>query len=202
LIIKVCGNTNIENLKEVCKLDIDFLGFINVSKSPRFVDIPKIKELLAYVPSRIKKVLVTVDMDIDTLNKILSFDLFDYVQLHGAESLEYVIQVKCKIIKAFRIKDQIPDSIQQYLKIVDYVLLDTYNSKNDGGTGETFDWDLLRALNMSKVIVAGGISASNYKNIIKFNPAGIDINSRVEIRAGIKDITKIKEVIKGVRSDC
>ena len=116
-----------------------------------------------------------------------------------------------KIIKVFRIgteTDNLKFKIQNLKSEVDYLLFDT-DSKAFGGTGKTFDWQILNELEITKpYFLSGGISLENVKelkNFVKVNlrenktltkwnpPFSLDINSKFEIESGNKDIDKIRE---------
>jgi phosphoribosylanthranilate isomerase len=169
--IKICGITNIEDAKVASENGVNFLGFINYKKSPRFIEIEKAFEIIKtlkkeFFNKNIKFVGVFVNKKLSDIFEILEFEkkensiksFFDIFQLHGDESLEYIRNLKIKlkelnldikIWKAFRIKsleDFYGQRIFEYAEELDGILLDTFQKDNYGGTGESFDWQIFEDL--------------------------------------------------------
>ena len=208
--LKVCGLTKLDQIVELMQMNIDFLGFIFYEKSPRYV-------LNALTLNEIKsiqhrgKVGVFVNENIPTILEISEKAGLNYIQLHGDENEDFIIELRqnlkeeVKIIKVFRIPIVIPrneesqrffTSLLAVQNDIDYVLFDT-DSKSFGGTGKTFDWQILNELEINiPYFLSGGISAENIENIkqLELQPFALDINSKVEIEPGNKNINKIKIV--------
>ena len=184
MLIKICGIKRLEDIKYVNELKPDYIGFV-VAKSKRQINIYKAIELKDKLNSKIKVVGVFRDDDIELIKNILSYNILDYIQLHGNESDEYIKEIKkltnTPIIKAYR------DS--EYAK---YSLYDN----TDPGKGITFDW---KSINTTKpFFLAGGINIDNIDEALKLNPYCIDVSSGVETD-GVKDYNKMKELIKRCR---
>ncbi|HQC07094.1 MAG TPA: phosphoribosylanthranilate isomerase [Kaistella chaponensis] len=208
--LKVCGLTKLDQIVELMQMNIDFLGFIFYEKSPRYV-------LNALTLNEIKsiqhrgKVGVFVNENIPTILEISEKAGLNYIQLHGDENEDFIIELRqnlkeeVKIIKVFRIPIVIPrneesqrffTSLLAVQNDIDYVLFDT-DSKSFGGTGKTFDWQILNELEINiPYFLSGGISEENIENIkqLELQPFALDINSKVEIEPGNKNINKIKIV--------
>lgn len=208
--LKVCGLTKLDQIVELMQMNIDFLGFIFYEKSPRYV-------LNALTLNEIKsiqhrgKVGVFVNENIPTILEISEKAGLNYIQLHGDETDFFISELKeklnqeIKIIKVFRIPIVIPrnEESQRFFTTllavqndIDYVLFDT-DSKSFGGTGKTFDWQILNELEINiPYFLSGGISEENIENIkqLELQPFALDINSKVEIEPGNKNINKIKIV--------
>lgn len=208
--LKVCGLTKLDQIVELMQMNIDFLGFIFYEKSPRYV-------LNALTLNEIKsiqhrgKVGVFVNENIPTILEISEKAGLNYIQLHGDETDFFISELKeklnqeIKIIKVFRIPIVIPrneesqrffTSLLAVQNDIDYVLFDT-DSKSFGGTGKTFDWQILNELEINiPFFLSGGISEENIENIkqLELQPFALDINSKVEIEPGNKNINKIKIV--------
>jgi len=128
------------------------------------------------------------------------------VQLHGSETPEYCSQLAyaaspCKLIKAFRINDSAtPEDFQPYQDVVQGFLLDTYVAEQAGGTGSTFNWDMIESLTLQRpIILAGGLTPENVAEAIDtVRPFAIDVNSGVEIRPGLKDYDKLRLLLDAV----
>ena len=203
--LKVCGLTKIKQIQEVIELKVDFLGFIFYEKSPRFV----LESLSLVQISEIdhqRKVGVFVNEDLDNILEIAEKAKLNFIQLHGDEDDHFISELRKKmnpeigIINVIRIGNQTEEVLQKTVseqtKSINYLLFDT-DSKAFGGTGKTFDWDILNKIEISlPYILSGGISLENIHQLTTINqqPIALDINSKFEIGPGNKDIEKIKEL--------
>ena len=196
---KVCGMRNSENVKGLIKLRPDFIGFIFYSKSLRYVD--DINEnVLLQIPSEVKKVGVFVNESIPKIMEIVKKYALDFVQLHGDEGLQFAQELRLKginIIKVFRLKDSIPKLAKEYEAIASYLLFDTL-TPNFGGSGVHFDWNILKNY-MPDIpfLLSGGIQNSDIREIKSMKIpqlVGVDVNSKFEIKPGLKDLESIKKL--------
>lgn len=210
--IKICGIKYKENLKELVELKPDYLGFIFYKKSKRFmVDSLAPIDLGGILPE-IKKVGVFVNEEIPSLLKLINQYQLDVIQLHGDESPEYVKDLKkllnlntnsIEVFKAFGV-DELFDlnKLNDYKQYCDYFLFDT-KTANYGGSGKKFNWDvLLEYDNEVPIILSGGIDVEDIEEILdmkKLNIHAVDLNSKLEIEPGLKNLEKAKAAIKTVR---
>lgn len=204
--LKVCGLTKLDQIQELISMNTDFLGFIFYEKSPRYV----LNHLTLEDISKINhqgKVGVFVNEDLETIIETAQKANLNFIQLHGDESENFISKLKEKlnpeigIIKVIRIGSETLDSassiqetINRQLKTSNYLLFDT-DSKAFGGTGKQFDWNLLNELEIPlPYFLSGGISEENINDIKILNqkPFALDINSKFELEAGIKDVGKIR----------
>ena len=192
MIVKVCGMRDAENIRGVEALGIDLMGFIFWPKSSRYVS-----TLPSYLPEKTKRVGVFVDEKIEVVKKIAQEYALHYIQLHGNETPDYCALLKGhKLIKAFNIATA-DDFVKTkpYETLVDYFLFDT-KGKSVGGNGTKFDWSVLADYHgTTPFILSGGIGPDDAADIRHFRHpqlAGIDLNSRFEIRPALKDIAKLK----------
>ena len=183
-----------QNISEIESLRPDFMGFIFYNKSKRFFDQ---SELI--LDDNIKRVGVFVDQEIEYIkSKILKFKL-DFVQLHGSEDVDFCTSLKSiiKIIKVFKINNDFNfKSTKMFESVSDYFLFDT-KSNLHGGSGEKFDWNILKNYEGEKpFFLSGGIDLNDIKEIkeiqISHPIIGVDINSRFELQNLKKDRNKIK----------
>ena len=206
--IKICGLTQEKDVLEASSLGIDFLGFVIVEESSRYVTINRLKKLLKEIPSTIRTVALLVNPENDIVEKIVNEVKIDFLQLHGEESPERVLEISknCKIpiIKAIGIKrkDDIK-KIRSYENIVDYVLLDAKPESQKslpGGNGIAFDWKILKGFNVKKPwFLAGGLNSDNVSSAISITGANmVDVSSGVEVEPGIKSIEKISSFVRRV----
>ena len=202
MIIKVCGMREPENIRAIENTGADWIGFICYERSPRFVaDTP------AYLPRHAKRVGVFVNAGFDTITARAEALRLDYVQLHGTESPELCLELRCHgfhLIKAFA--PRTPADLKQtipYLPLCDYLLFDT-PSAGHGGSGKAFDWSLLRFyLGDVPFLLSGGICPESLEALRRFHHpqwAGIDLNSGFETAPGIKDAEKLKKFIERINN--
>ena len=205
--LKICGMKHPENILEVAALKPDYLGFIFYERSPRNFsgEIPEINPA-------IKKTGVFVDAEINfILEKVKKYD-FRAIQLHGKESAEYCTKLRSslgqdnsvEIIKVFSVKETFDfEELKAYEGVVDLFLFDT-QGKNKGGNGITFNWELLKEYPSSTpFILSGGIGQEELQKIeelyVYFEKKnrsyllyGVDVNSKFELEAGLKDAKALK----------
>lgn len=199
--LKVCGITTSENIMELIPLEVSRLGFIFYHMSKRYVYGKLIEDGLKAIPKHIKKTGVFVNAEIAEIEQIINQYQLDSIQLHGDESPELCnhFRRKVEVIKTISIRDKSSfETAKLYGNACDLFLFDT-QSEHYGGTGKTFDWQWLEEYTLDKPFyLSGGISMENVEEIKKIKHGkliGIDINSKFEIRPGIKDIEKIKQLI-------
>lgn len=201
--VKVCGLSQMNQIQELINLKVDILGFIFYEKSPRYVlnhlNLKDIAEIPHY-----GKVGVFVNESINRIVETVTEAQIDIVQLHGNEDEIFIQKLKneldknIKIIKVFRIGNEVAETENWDLEEIDYFLFDT-DSKTFGGTGQTFDWNILNQIEIPKpYVLSGGISLENINQIetLKNKPFAVDINSKFEIEPGVKDLEKIKLFLK------
>jgi len=203
--IKICGMRDYTNIIDVSKLNPDYMGFIFYKKSKRFFkgDIPNIS-------SKIEKIAVFVNERTDKIIETLNKHDINIVQLHGDENIEFCKELKKKnftIIKAFNISKKFDFKyINKFNKYCDYYLFDT-KGNYPGGNGFKFNWQILKSYNeVIPYFLSGGIGIEDANEIIEFSrtKAGrfcvaIDINSKCEVKPGVKNINKIKNLINNLR---
>ncbi|MAJ50143.1 MAG: N-(5'-phosphoribosyl)anthranilate isomerase [Flammeovirgaceae bacterium] len=190
--LKVCGMREVTNIKSVLALKPDLMGFIFYPQSKRFVEALSLEGIDF---RSTQKVGVFVNEPLDSvIEKIKTFGL-DYVQLHGDEPPSYLANLKylgVKVIKVFRIKDQLPiDQMSAFEQEADYFLYDTL-SHEYGGSGKRFKWNILNESPSSKPFwLSGGLSLESLKMLNSINHRGfigIDVNSKFEDYPGMKNI--------------
>ncbi|MDN6109953.1 MAG: bifunctional indole-3-glycerol-phosphate synthase TrpC/phosphoribosylanthranilate isomerase TrpF, partial [Enterobacterales bacterium] len=194
---KVCGLTRAEDAASAYNAGAVYGGLIFVGSSPRYVDITQAREVIAAAP--LKYVGVFRNAKLETVRLTVERLALHAVQLHGDESQEYIrelrqlLPVNCQIWKAISITDHIP---ARNLLHVDRYVFDNGN----GGTGESFSWNLLAGKTLDNVMLAGGLNASNCVLAAKLGSAGLDFNSGVETAPGIKDQQKLEAVFQTLRA--
>lgn len=193
--IKICGLKRREDIEYVNKYQPDYIGFVFAGKK-RKLTYDQVVDLKKYLTSSIQVVGVFVNEDISFVEKLVKEHVIDLVKLHGQEDQKYIQALKEKvdvsIIKAIQIKNE--DSFNEHYD-VDYYLYD----HGTGGTGESFDWSMLKEVD-KPVFLAGGINLLNVDDALKKNVYALDVSSGVETD-GFKDEKKIKKIVRRVRNE-
>ena len=203
--VKICGITNLEDARFAAGAMVDFLGFIFTDKSPRYIDPAEAGAMINWLEGP-QKVGVFMDQPLDDVNQVAKETGLDYVQLHGKESLEYCQLVEKPIIKVIHVGektsgDEIKTQAALYSEVADFLLFDTKVDGKWGGTGQTFDWSLLKdAAGDVPFFLAGGINPENALDAINAtHPFALDVNSGVEEKSGLKDFEKIEILMEKVK---
>lgn len=197
--------TKLAQLRELEEMGVDFAGLIFYPKSPRSVLKSSLNAAnLKDEKLKINKVGVFVNEVLDVVLKTVDNWELDVVQLHGDETPRYCEQVSNHVntVKAFRIGDDtnIPYKVYPYMEAVDLFLFDTLG-KQYGGTGEQFDWNLLKKANLQKpYFLSGGIGVEDTGRIQAFAEAernlfSLDVNSQFELSPGVKDMAKLRDFV-------
>ncbi|WP_194851034.1 phosphoribosylanthranilate isomerase [Nonlabens antarcticus] len=211
MMIKVCGMRESDNINALQELDIDFMGIIRYPKSKRFVDD---KQKLAIEQLTMNKGTVGVYVNAtfqEILQDIIPLQL-DVVQLHGDEEPAFakaILELDFKVFKVFQIKEDFDfDSLKEWEQLAEkfpgklFFLFDTA-TKNYGGSGKKFNWQLLDSYKgQVPFLLSGGISsedAAAIKSIKHELFLGVDLNSQFEDTPGLKNIEMIKGFIEKLR---
>ena len=200
--IKICGVKNKEIAQHAIDAGANFIGFIFYEKSHRNITVKDCEQILSEIKDLTIPVAVTVNPDDNLLDDLLRIG-FKYIQLHGQETHEMVKRIKLKynfkIIKAFGISSSEDlDELIKYEPVVEYFLLDSPPQANvQGGTGNRFDWNIIKNLSISKnFFLSGGLNKDNIISAINFKKTSFfDVSSGVEDSEGIKDKQLITEFI-------
>ena len=200
--VKICGITNLEDAKGAVEAGADFLGFVFYKKSKRYLRPLPAKKIIEKLPKTVLKVGVFVNQTPVEVKKIAEICSLDLLQFHGDESPEYLRSFKAyKTIKAFRVKERFSVAeLKRYRPTL--FLFDSFKKEAFGGTGEAFDWDLLKPLKKMKTpfLVSGGLTPKNVGELIShIQPFAVDVSSGVEKAPGKKDKKLIKNFINAVK---
>ena len=201
---KVCGITNIEQAKAIASQGVHYIGFIFYPSSKRYaLSNLSLQDIAAFKPATAKKVGVFVN---ETIENVLDTALkagLDMIQLHGEEDASYcaAIQAAFPVIKVFRVSKDLPN-FAAFENVAAYYLFDT-DSALYGGTGQHFNWEIIKKTSFNKpFFLSGGIGINDVQGIqvLKEAAAGkdlvaLDMNSKFETSPGIKNIELIKTFI-------
>lgn len=195
--VKICGITNLDDALVAVAAGADALGFVFYDKSPRFINPVKAAEIILRLPPFVQTVGLFVNEETEQINWTVDYCGIDVVQLHGNETPDDCLEIKRRVIKAFRIQNNISiDPLNKYQ--VSGYLLDAWSPDAYGGTGRTFNWELAEAAKQyGPVILAGGLIPENVAEAIKVvNPYAVDVSSGVESSLGKKDPQKVRAFIR------
>ena len=203
--IKVCGLNDVGNVTEVVQLQPNFIGFIFYDKSPRNCSVASnfVRDLKV---DTTKKVGVFVSEPKDKLLRTVNNFGLDYVQLHGGESVDYCRALKTaglRIIKVFSIDDSFDMNDTNAFQFCDYLLFDT-KGKKPGGNGKQFNWEVLNKYKGAvPFILSGGLELKHLSSLQEISQSYpllsvLDINSKFEIKPGLKNIDLVGEFINGI----
>ncbi|MCB8815029.1 phosphoribosylanthranilate isomerase [Desulfosporosinus shakirovi] len=199
--IKLCGLTRVCDIEAVNEAHPDYVGFVFANSKRRITprDAFGLKELL---DDKIQTVGVFVDETIEQILDICSIGIIDFIQLHGQEKATYIERLRKEsgkpVIKAVRVRSREDIKAAERLNC-NYLLLDAFSDKSAGGTGETFDWKVVDAV-QKPFFLAGGLNSENVLQAMSaVKPFGVDISSGVETD-GFKDRGKILEIVRLIRS--
>lgn len=200
--VKICGITNAEDAVAAVKAGADALGVV-LTEGPRQVTLDEAADALAPVPPMVGRVGVFVDADADFVAEAVARLGLTAVQFHGDESPEACAAVGAPVIKAVRVAEDFDAAVMTpYRSLVSALLLDTYVSRQNGGTGMAFAWDRVGELpRWAPIIVAGGLNPVNVGQAIRvLKPYAVDVSSGVEERRRHKDHMKVQAFVAAVRT--
>ena len=195
--IKICGIKNKEILQHACELGVDFAGFIIADESPRKSSEEFLLSLVDFNFLNTKPVFVFVNPSVEMVNKIINLIPASILQFHGDETDQFCNQFNHPYWKSIPVKDSSSlNSINNFASAHGF-LLETFSSTSYGGTGQVFDWSLLKNLSLEdRFILAGGINQENIKDAISMNPWCIDVNSGVESKLANKDKALMSDILE------
>lgn len=205
--VKICGLTKLDQAVAIASMGASVLGFICVQKSPRYITLDKIRQIVTCLPP-IDCFGVFANASLEQIATTVAMGQLSGVQLHGQESPIDCQQVRealpdIELVKALRIR-----TVEELAQIVDYApyvdtfLLDAYHPKQLGGTGQTLDWSMLQLFKPEKPwFLAGGLRPDNVKQALSIlSPDGIDLSSGVENAPGDKNLAKVVELFQVIET--
>jgi phosphoribosylanthranilate isomerase len=198
--VKICGLTNYEDAAAAVEMGADLLGFNFCPRSPRYVQSEKVAAIIRKLPAFVDVVGIFVNSPIEHIREVASQCQLDWIQLHGEEDPEFcrwLAYDTVKLMKALRVKDASDiQKVDNYF--TDAILLDAYDPKRHGGTGLTFDWNVIGHIG-KRIFLAGGINPTNAVAAVELGVYGIDVCSGVEATPGKKDHKKMKALFDNIR---
>ncbi|CAM8389098.1 TrpF Phosphoribosylanthranilate isomerase [Candidatus Methylopumilus universalis] len=196
--IKICGITRLEDAKASVHAGCDALGFVFYKESPRYIALDAFKVIVKELPPFVTKAGLFVNDDPAEIEEAIQSGLVNVLQFHGDETPDFCRQFNFPYIKAVAVSSSV--DLIQYAKDfhdAEALLLDAYHEHLKGGTGQTFDWNLIPQSLSKPIVLAGGLNVDNVKEAIKkVKPYAVDVSGGVEESKGIKNSLKIQAFIK------
>lgn len=197
--IKVCGIADPQNMADIIALQIDLIGWIFYPGSPRYIE-KTIDRLMEVPRSGVEVAGVFVNADYDEIVRAVDQYTLSTVQLHGNESNDLCHQLGdyATVIKVIHVAH--PEDLNQCLEFPDAscLLLETKSTRH-GGSGIQFDWNILAEYPATQpFFLSGGIASTDADRLLAIDHprfAGIDVNSRFEVRPGFKDIELLRPFV-------
>jgi phosphoribosylanthranilate isomerase len=195
---KVCGMRDLKNIEAVAACEPDYMGFIWVSKSPRYVGADFV---IPNLPAKTKAVGVFVNESTANILALSKKAGFQVVQLHGDEGQEVIDELQAAgllVIKAVSVGTE--QDVNGLDLLPDYYLFDTKKGSQVGGTGERFDWSILEAYKLNiPYFLAGGLEEASIKEAKQLPGLyALDFNSKLELSPGLKDLVKVKDIMQNI----
>ncbi|ANH79841.1 phosphoribosylanthranilate isomerase [Niabella ginsenosidivorans] len=205
-LVKVCGITELAQAEQLRNLGVDYAGFIFYAPSPRYM-VGKIEPAALRRLKGIQKVGVFVNAAANEIEEAVEAYGLDAVQLHGEETPAQAgsLNARIQVIKAFRISgdEEVKTLTGPYAAAVTAFLFDT-KAKAYGGTGQQFDWSVLKTAQFSRpFFLSGGIGPDDVAAVKAFltenKVYALDVNSKFETAQGIKDLALIQQFLNGLK---
>jgi len=187
---KICGITSYKDAMIAIEAGADALGFVFYEKSPRYISPLEAQAIIKKLPPFVEKVGLFVNVDAQIINSYIQESSCTLAQLHFEASDEVYEQLFVPHIKVIRAKNK--EDILKYSN--EYRLVDAY-CEAYGGAGKRLNIEWFKDTDNSKIVLAGGLDASNVASLKEYGFYGVDVSSGVEISHGKKDAQKVKDFI-------
>jgi phosphoribosylanthranilate isomerase len=190
--VKICGITNLQDALDAVNAGASALGFVFYKKSPRYIEPLKVREIVEKLPPFVQVVGLFVNEDEDFINEICLESKMQLAQIIDDNEIINYDLLKVKYIKVLRVKEE--KDLRNLNK--EYYLVDAFVD-SFGGEGKRVALEWFEDIDCSRLILAGGLTAKNLKEINGFGFYGIDVSSGVESEVkGRKDRQKIVDFLK------
>lgn len=202
--VKICGLTRPEDIDAAVASGADAIGLVFYPPSPRSVSIEQARVLAARIPAFVTVTGLFVNPALEDVEEVLNHVSLDLLQFHGDESPAFCESFGRRWIKAIRVREpgQIETAFDEYANAAG-LLVDAWDPQRYGGTGQSFNWELIPRERPMPLILAGGLSSANVSGAIRqVRPWAVDVSGGVESAKGEKDATKLTEFFNEVRRVC
>ena len=205
---KICGITRPEDALAAAEAGADAIGLVFYGASPRAVTLEQAATIAGALPAFVTLTGLFVNPTRMEVEQVLARVPLDLLQFHGDESQDFCSQFHRRWIKAVRVRtgEDIENAFRDWNR-ASGLLVDAYDPKRYGGTGQSFDWSVIPEQRPLPLILAGGLNSANVATATRqVRPWGVDVSGGVEAsggtpegtRKGIKDAAKITEFLSEV----
>ncbi|MDN5869380.1 MAG: phosphoribosylanthranilate isomerase [Nitrococcus sp.] len=187
--IKICGLTRPDDALAAARLGVDAVGLVFYERSPRRLSPRAACDIVAALPPFVTVVGLFLDAPAAMVDDVLASVALDLLQFHGAEGQAYCARFHRPYIKALPMGAGIdPATYARAYPDAAGFLLDSNRIGQAGGSGRTFDWELVPRALGGPIVLAGGLHAGNVAPAIQATrPWAVDVSSGVEAAPGVKD---------------
>ena len=198
--VKICGITRVEDAVAAARVGADAIGLVFYANSPRYVEPQQAARIVSALPPFVSTVGLFVDAPAEQIRSVSQLVRLDFRQFRGDESPALCDGFGRPYLKAVRVRPE--TNLLQYASLytgASALLLDAFQEGVPGGTGHTFDWNLIPAALDKPVILAGGLNPENVGEAVRrVRPYAVDVSGGVEQGKGIKDAARIAAFMRGV----
>lgn len=194
----MCGMTRPADAHAAAVAGASAIGIVFWPGSPRAVDIPTARAIVAALPAGVPAIGVFVNQPLEEIDAAIDGAGLFGVQLHGDEPIDMIARIRRPVIRAVSLEsienlDAVPSHVT--------VLLDAHDPQRRGGTGRAIDWNAAAAIARRRpIVLAGGLTPRNAADAIStVRPYAVDVASGIESAPGIKDHQLMKEFVDAVR---
>jgi len=191
--VKICGITNYEDALDAIDAGADALGFVFYPKSPRYIEPFEARKIVEQLPPFIQTIGLFVNEYNTFINQVCINAKMQTAQIIDDDAYTNFKTLDCRYIKVLRAKSK-----EDILSVNDdYILIDAF-VEGFGGKGKRLALEWFEEIDCSKIILAGGLTSNNLKELSGFGFYGVDVSSGVEVSKGKKDKQKMINFVKAV----
>jgi phosphoribosylanthranilate isomerase len=211
--VKICGLTSESDVETAIDAGADYVGFVVVRASPRYVPFKKAQGLIRFAEERGVEPWVVANLEVPGLDSFVSETLeIAAVQLHGKETPEEVAAFARRhpllaIVKAIGVSSKRDLQLAEAFEAADAFLFDAKppaGATREGGHGKSFDWSILKGFRTEEHedwTLSGGLTPENVAEAIRISgAAAVDVSSGVEASPGVKDAAKVQAFIQAAKA--
>jgi phosphoribosylanthranilate isomerase len=191
--VKICGITNLEDALDAIEAGADALGFVFYEKSKRYIDPKEAREIIKQLPPFVQTVGLFVQMYPGQIDFICKLSGVDTAQIHFEVEKPFFDSLQTRHIKVVRAQSK--EDLELYKN--EYRIVDAFVPEF-GGEGKRLELSWFEGIDCSKIILAGGLTSENVKELKGYNFYSVDVSSGVELKKGIKDKQKMKDFVNSV----
>ena len=191
--VKICGITNLQDALNAIEAGADALGFVFYDKSPRYIDPKDAKKIISQLPPFVQTVGLFVNIYAAHVDFMCKLSGVDIAQIHFEADSKFFKSLQTKHLKVVRARDK--TDISKYND--EYRIVDAF-VESYGGEGKRLNIEWFKDIDCSKIILAGGLTHNNVKELKGYNFYSLDVSSGVELKKGVKDKQKMINFVKAV----